>query len=264
VAFEQLKERQSVVWGTGPYQNVTETIADIHESVVERLDPKAGERMLDVACGTGAVAELAARRGARVTGADLAPALIETATARAAEQGLEIDYEVGDCENLRFEDGAFDVVASTCGVMFAPDHAATASELARVTAGGGRLALACWTPTSTLARMFAVMRPYSPPPPNGVGSPFAWGDEEHLRELLGDAFELTLERRESVLRVPSGQAAWELFSHSYGPTRILAESLEDDRRAELARDFAGLHDEYAEGDGVAMPREYLLVLGIRR
>src|SRR5262245_23626402 len=136
MAFEQLKERQSVVWGTGPYQNVTETIADVHEAVIERLDPKPGEHMLDLACGTGAVAELAARRGADVTGADLAPALIETAKERAAAQGLEISYEVGDCENLQFEDAGFGVVASTFGIMFAPDHAATASELARVTASG--------------------------------------------------------------------------------------------------------------------------------
>ncbi len=146
MAFEELKQRQSVVWGTGPYQNVTETITDIHERVIERLAPSAGMKWLDLACGTGAVAERAAKAGAEVTGVDLAPALIETAKERAAERGLDIDYRVGDCENLEFEDGAFDVVSSTCGVMFAPDHEATARELARVVKPGGRIGLANWTP----------------------------------------------------------------------------------------------------------------------
>ena len=110
MAFEELKAKQSVVWGTGPYQNVTETITDIHERVVDRLAPAEGVRWLDLACGTGAVAERAAEAGADVTGVDLAPALIETAKDRASERGLEIDYRVGDSENLEFEDGAFDVV----------------------------------------------------------------------------------------------------------------------------------------------------------
>jgi 2-polyprenyl-3-methyl-5-hydroxy-6-metoxy-1,4-benzoquinol methylase len=98
VAFEELKQKQSVVWGTGPYQNITETVTDIHEKVIERLDPRPGVKWLDLATGTGAVAELAAKRGAEVTGVDLAPALIETAQERAGEQGLDIDYRVGDCD----------------------------------------------------------------------------------------------------------------------------------------------------------------------
>src|SRR5881397_2630561 len=137
MAFEELKQRQSVMWGNGPFENVADTIADIHEVILERIPPRAGERWLDLACGTGAVAERAARAGADVTGVDLAPALIDTARERAAAQGLEIDYRVGDCEHLdEIEDGSFDVVSSTCGVMFAPDHEATARELGRVTKPG--------------------------------------------------------------------------------------------------------------------------------
>src|SRR6185295_16691091 len=116
MAFEELKAKQSVMWGTGPYQNVTETITDIHERIVDRLTPTAGVTWLDLACGTGAVAERAAEAGAAVTGVDLAPGLIETAKERAQERGLEIDYRVGDCENLEVDDGSFDVVSSTCGV----------------------------------------------------------------------------------------------------------------------------------------------------
>src|ERR1700694_482538 len=137
MAFEELKHKQSVMWGTRQYQNVADTITDIHAAVVDRLEPGPGIQWLDLACGTGAAAERAAQAGADVTGIDLAPALIETAKERAQEQGLEIDYRVGDCEKLEVEDGAFDAVSSTCGIMFAPDHEATARELARVVKTGG-------------------------------------------------------------------------------------------------------------------------------
>ena len=203
MAFEELKQRQSVMWGKGPYQRITETLRDIHERLIERLDPKAGERLLDLACGTGAVAEEAAARGAEVTGVDLAPALIETARERAAERGLAIDYRVGDAEQLEFPDASFDAVASACGVMFTPDHSASARELARVTKRGGRIALANWTPTGGLARMFGVMAPYQPAPP--PSNPFEWGDESHVRELLGEWFELEFEEHVSTLRTATGE-----------------------------------------------------------
>ena len=118
--------------------------------------------------------------------------------------------------------------------MFSPDHEAAAGELARVTAPGGRIALANWTPTGGMARMFKVMAPYQPAPP--PSSPFDWGDEQRVRELLGESFELELEEHVSTLRVPSGEAYWELFSTSYGPTKTLADSL-GDRREELHRDW---------------------------
>ena len=131
MAYEDLKQRQSVMWGMGPYQRITETISDVHELVVERLDPRPAERWLDLACGTGAVAERATARGAAVTGVDLAPVLIKTAAERATQRGLDIDYRVGDCERLDLPDASFDIVSSTCGIMFAPDHEATARELGR-------------------------------------------------------------------------------------------------------------------------------------
>jgi SAM-dependent methyltransferase len=262
MAYQELKQRQSVMWGTGPYQRVTETIADVHEVVVERLDPRPGLQWLDLACGTGAVAERAAARGAALTGIDLAPALVQTARERAAELGLEIDYRVGDCESLDVPDESFDAVSSTCGVMFAPDHAATARELARVTRRGGRIALASWTPTGGLARMFQMMAPFQPAPP--PSSPFDWGSETRVRELLGDSFKLELEEHVSTLRVPSGEAYWELFATSYGPTRTLAESL-GERRAELHRTWVDFFESnYRENGEIVHAREYLLVVGVRR
>jgi SAM-dependent methyltransferase len=262
MAFQELKQRQSVMWGTGPYQRITETITDIHESVVERLAPQPGVRWLDLACGTGAVAERAAARGATVTGIDLAPALIDTALQRAADQGLAIDYRVGDCERLELADASFDAVSSTCGVMFAPDHEAVARELARVTRPGGRVALANWTPTGGLARMFKVMAPFMPAPP--PSNPFDWGDEDRVRELLGESFELKLEEHVSTLIMPSGEAYWELFSTSFGPTKVLADSL-GDRREDLHRAWVDFFEtEFSANGQIEHTRDYLLVVGERR
>jgi ubiquinone/menaquinone biosynthesis C-methylase UbiE len=227
--------------------------------VVERLAPEPGDRWLDLACGTGGVSERAAEAGAHVTGLDLAPVLIETAKERAAQLGLEIEYVVGDAERLELPDASFDKVSSTCGVMFAPDHEAVARELARVTAPGGRIALANWTPTGGTGKMFKVMAPYQPAPP--PSSPFDWGDEDRVRELLGEWFELDVEEHVSTLRVPSGEAYWELFSTSYGPTKTLADSL-GERRKDLHRDWVDFFEtNYRENGEIVHPREYLLVLG---
>jgi SAM-dependent methyltransferase len=262
MAFEELKQRQSLMWGNGPYQRVTETLTDIHDLVVERLAPEEGDRWLDLACGTGAVAEQAAAGSCDVTGIDLAPVLIETAKERAESLGLEIDYAVGDAEALDVPDASFDKVSSTCGIMFAPDHEAVAGELARITKPGGRIALANWTPTGGLAKMFGVMAPYLPAPP--PSNPFDWGDEARVTELLGDAFELELEEHVSTLRVPSGEDYWELFSTSYGPTKTLADSL-GPRREDLHRDWVEFFEtNYRDNGEIAHTREFLLVLGTRR
>jgi SAM-dependent methyltransferase len=263
MAYEELKARQSVLWGNGPYQRITETITDIHERVIERQPPEPGVSWLDVACGTGAVAERAAEAGAAVTGVDLAPVLIETAKERADDRGLEIEYVVGDCERLELEEGSFEAVSSTCGVMFAPDHEAVASELARVTAPGGTIALANWTPASGgIADIFRIMSKYQPSPP--PSSPFDWGTEERLGELLGDSFDLEIETHVSPFTVGSGEEYWELFSTSYGPTKTLVEAL-GERSEELHQDWVAYFEEtHRRGGSVVHEREYLLVLGVRR
>jgi ubiquinone/menaquinone biosynthesis C-methylase UbiE len=264
MAFEALKQRQSVMWGNGPYQRVTETIADIHESIVARLSPKAGEHWLDLACGTGAMSELAARAGAEVVGVDLAPGLIETARERAREQGLKIDYRVGDCERLEgIDDASVDVVSSTCGIMFAPDHEATARELARVVRPGGRIGLANWTPDGGVGRMFRMMAPFQPGPP--PSSPFDWGREERVHELLGDAFQLHIEQKVSTLETADGEEYWQLFVTSYGPTKTLAESLPEERREDFHRAWIDFFESgYRDGDHIAHTREYLQIDGTRR
>jgi 2-polyprenyl-3-methyl-5-hydroxy-6-metoxy-1,4-benzoquinol methylase len=137
MAFEELKSRQGVMWGSGPFEKIADTITDLHEAVTARLEPRPGVKWLDLGCGTGAVAERAAAQGAEVTGIDLAPTLIETAQQRAAERGLDIDYRVGDVERIEIDDHVYDVFSSVVGTMFAPDHRAVASELARVTKQAG-------------------------------------------------------------------------------------------------------------------------------
>ena len=264
MAFEELKAKQSVMWGTGSYEPIVGLTEELHERLVERLDLRPGERFLDVATGTGAVALRAARAGADVTGVDLAPALVETARRRADHEALSVRFEVADAEELPYDEASFDVVASAIGVMFAPDHAAVARELARVCRPGGRLGLANWTPDSGTAEMFKVMAPFQPTPPSGVGIPFDWGRPEHANALLGADFDLDLEVFDARLKAESGEQLWEIFSTHYGPTRTLAESLEPGRREELHRVFVDFYERSRDDGGIDQSREVLLVLGTRR
>ena len=264
MAFEELKERQSVVWGSGPYERISEHLAIAHDHLLRAVEARPGERWLDVATGTGEIAVRAAEVGASVTGVDLAPGLIETARERAREGGVEVALEVGDAERLPYPDAGFDVVSSSFGVMFAPDQRAVAAELARVTRPGGRLALLNWHPSRGVAEFFKVMAPYMPPPPEGAGNPFAWGDRDRLSELIGDAFELRYEEGDCPQPGTSAEEVWELFTSAYGPTKALAASLDDERRAALRRGWITYFDQFRNGARVSQPRPYLLVLGTRR
>ena len=266
MAFQELKQRQSAMWGSAPFERVAEKIADVHDTVVERVEPQAGERWLDLACGTGAVAERLARAGASVSGIDFSAPLVETAKRRAGELGLEIDYAVGDAENLEgIEDGAFDGVTSVFGIMFAPDQHAAASELARVVRGGGGIGLATWAPDGMVGRLFRMIGEFQPPPPPEAGNPLAWGEEAHVRDLLGDAFELRFERHVSTAVEESAEKSWELFSTSFGPLKTLLEMLDDDGRAALRQAHMEFDERESKTPGsIHHEREYLLALGTRR
>ncbi len=265
MAFEQLKEKQSVMWGSGPYQGISDHLAGAHDHLMRVVEPHAGESWLDVATGTGEIAIRAARDGADVTGLDLSPDLIATAKSRAGEAGANVTFDVGDAENLPYEDASFDTVTSSFGVMFAPDHAAAGAELARVCKPGGRLGLLTWHPTEGVAEFFKIMAPYQPPPPEGVGSPFTWGDRDHLAEILGDSFELSYAEGDVPQTGASAEEVWELFATEYGPTHTLAESLDDEKRAALRSDWISYFERFpAEGGGVSQPRPYVLVTGKRR
>jgi SAM-dependent methyltransferase len=257
-------ERAAATWSSGgrDYDRISETIADALAHVVQRILPQPGERLLDVATGTGWTARLIAASGAQVTGIDIGAGVIEAARALAPA----IDFRIGDAEALPFGDASFDGVISTFGVMFVARPQVAAQELTRVCKKGGRLGLVTWPPDGTIgAGLFGTMRPYMPPPPaNSPPSPFEWGRPERVRELLGDAFDLSFETGTTTLRVPDGTAAWELFITGYGPTKALAASLDPPRREELKRDMIAFHERYRSDLGIAMPREYLVVIGTRK
>ncbi len=259
-------ERPAAVWSSGGkhYDQISRGIADSIEHCVLRLDPQSGERILDLSTGTGWTSRVVARRHAVVVGADIAADLLDAARATAAHEGLSIEYRLGDAERLPFDDGEFDAVVSTCGVMFASRPEAAAQELARVCRTGGRIALTTWPFSSNVAKMFEVMKRYLPAPPAPAPpSPFEWGRAERVRELLATAFRLRFETGVSHYREPSAEAAWQAFSTGYGPTRMLAQSLDPERREAFRQDFVAFHAGFSTELGICVPREYLLTIGVR-
>jgi SAM-dependent methyltransferase len=177
-----------------------------------------------------------------VAGVDIASGLLDAAREKADAEALPIHYRIGDAEDLPFETGAFDAVVSTFGIMFASRPEAAAAELARVCRKGGRIALTTWLSDGNLFKMFEVMKRYmAPPPDRAPRSPFEWGRTERIRELLGNAFQLRFEKAISYYREPSGEAAWDTFLAGSGPTRLLAASLDPERRDTLREDFTSFH-----------------------
>jgi SAM-dependent methyltransferase len=263
--FEELKMRQAVIWGSAPWERVAADAADIHDDLITRLGVTPGARWLDLATGTGAIALRAARRGAVVTGQDLAPRLIHTARRLAAEAGVEVVFDVGDCEQLRYPDASFDVVSSAQGVVFAPDHRAVARQLTRVCRPGGRTGITTWRPGGSIAEQLQLLARFSPPPPPGAGAPLDWGRPDYVTGLLGGTFDLQFFEGQSPQRGSSPQALWDLFSTSVGPLHALTASLDDDRRRELKTAWMEYFGRYRiDGGAVAAPREYLIIVGTRK
>jgi ubiquinone/menaquinone biosynthesis C-methylase UbiE len=257
------------VWNSpaGRYEDISRSIADAIEHAVERLQPKAGERILDLATGTGWASRILAQRfaGLSVTGADIAEQMLEHARAVAAAQKLEIDYRHADAEQLPFADGSFDGVVSTFGVMFVGKPEAAAAELGRVIKPGGRLSLATWQHDSNLASMFGVMRQFMPAAPQPAPpSPFEWGKQERLHQLLDADFEIRIEEGTNHFRYGSGEQAWNLWVNHYGPAKTLAANLDDARRAEFKRAMITWHETFASPLGFDQPRNYWITRGVRR
>lgn len=259
----------SAVWSSAgrAYDEVSRGIADAIEHCVERLAPAAGERILDVATGTGWTARRVAEFGATVTGMDFAHDVVEAAKEISASRNHDIRFEQGDAEAMAYGDAAFDAAISTFGVMFVQRPEDAARELGRVVRKGGRLGLAVWKPDSNLFEMFKVMKAFMAPPPAGTTpppSPFEWGNPDRVSELLQDDFELTFEPGRSFYREPDGEAAWETFSTGYGPLLTLAAKLSDDDRAQLRRNFIDFHEGFRTELGVTVPRDYWIVKGVRK
>jgi SAM-dependent methyltransferase len=260
-------EKAAAMWSSGgrAYDEVSRFIAEGIEHCVIRLAPKPGERVLDVATGTGWTSRRVADHGAKVTGIDIAEGMLAAAREIAGERSLDIDYRLADAEALPFADGEFDAVISTCGVMFAGNREAAAAELARVCRKGGRLALMTWPPESNAVELRKVLAPYMPPPPSPPPpSPFDWGRPEWLGETLGAAFEFAFETGTLYHRVPDGEAGCEVMATGFGPVKALVESLDDEKWAAAKADLVAFFEHYREEIGVAMPLDYLIAVGTRR
>jgi 2-polyprenyl-6-hydroxyphenyl methylase/3-demethylubiquinone-9 3-methyltransferase len=265
MAFEALKERHAAMWGAGPFEEIAGTLAEMHDAIIGAVAGRPGDAWLDVGCGTGELALRAAATGASITGCDLSPVLIETARRQAEERGLDIEFEVADCENLLYDDASFDIVTSSVGAIFAPDHERAVSELARVCKPGGRLAISAWTTEGRIGDFFRVIASYSPPPVEGAGVPTQWGDAAYCESLLGNHFELEIKPLNTPWEGESGQEMWDEFSRAFGPIVTLLQMLEPDRAAGLRNDLIALFDDNTSGGGgVVLDRPYLLVKGTRR
>jgi SAM-dependent methyltransferase len=249
----------SEVWSAGTYERFSALFEPIHDELVERLRPRAGERWLDVVTGNGAVAVRAARAGAEVTALDVAEPLLEQARRAAEDAGVEIRLDAGDAEYLPYDDGSFDVVVSNFGLIFARDHANVAAELARVLRVGGRLGFTAWEPDERLGDLY---RRFTNEPLPGLEA-YEWGREDHVEDMLGDDFELELHDGTIWLTADSGADVWSLSAAS-APVTALLDRLDDDRADEFRRAFAQHYETFRADGGIRAPRRYLLVLGRRR
>ena len=264
--FAAIKQRQQATWSSGDYAVVGTTLQIIGETLAEAADIKAGERVLDVAAGNGNVTLAAARRFANVTSTDYVPALLDKGRERARAEGLNVRFLEADVENLPFTDASFDVVVSTLGSMFAPDHVRTANEMMRVLRSGGRIGLASWTPQGFIGRLFKTIGAHVPPPA-GVKSPALWGTEAHMQELFGDrAQEIRCERRHFNFRYLSAAHFMQIFRDYYGPTHKAFNALDDAGKQALERDVVTLLDELNVGGATSLvvPSEYLEVVIMKR
>jgi SAM-dependent methyltransferase len=248
-------------WGAGgeKYDQVSRGIADAIEHAVDALDPQPGERILDVATGTGWAARLIAARGAIVTGVDLGEEVIEAAKSLSSD----IEFRVGDAEALPFPDNHFDAVISTFGVMFARDPEAVARELARVVRPGGRVSLANWAIGGSVHDMFQLIRSYKPAEDNPAPSPFEWGSVGRVTELLGNQFEMEFESGTSFFQPESGEKAWATFSTGFGPVVTLLEVLSDEKAKALEAEFVAFHEVHRMGAGIVMRRPYVITTATR-
>ena len=264
--MQALKNRLRATWIAGDFGEIAKSIEHGAEEFVARLDLKPGMRVLDVACGTGNLAIPAAHAGADVTGIDIAPNLIEQAQARAAAEGVNAVFEVGDAEALPYTDGSFDIVMTMFGAMFAPRPDVTAAELIRVCKPGGLIAMANWTPEAFTGQMFKTNAKHVPPPP-GMSSPILWGKEDVVPERLADGIsDLQMTRRKIMFTYPFGPTeVVEHFRKYFGPTQKAFESLDHQGQDALRKELEDLWTEYNHAtDGTTqVESEYLEVRAVK-
>lgn len=264
--FAAIKQRQQSVWASGDYAVIGTRLQIVGEMLAEAADIRADERVLDVAAGNGNATLAAARRFAQVTSTDYVPGLLDKARERARADGLAVQFEVADAEDLPFDDGSFDAVLSTFGAMFTPDHRRPAGEMLRVLRNGGRIGLANWTPDGFIGRLFKVIGAYVPPPV-GLQSPALWGTESHIVELFGpQAAQIRCERCFYNFRYRSPAHWLQVFRDYYGPTHKAFAALDEKGRQALERDIIALLEQMnvAGPTSLVIPSEYLEIVITKR
>ncbi len=266
IDYKAITARQQASWAAGDFNELARQILPASESLVRACDPRAGSRVLDVACGSGNAALVAARRYCDVTGIDFVPALVERAMVRAAAEGTPIDFRVGDAQELPFPDGHFDTVLSVFGVMFAPDQERAARELLRVCRTGGKIGLCCWTPDGSGGQFFRIVSRYVPPP-DGLKPPLRWGTEAGIKELLGEgAASIAIEPRLAYQYYLSVDHALEVFGTHLGPVSRAMQVLDASNQASLRRDLVSfLTAANSASDGtLVLAGEYIEIVVSRR
>lgn len=265
--FTVIKQRQQQTWAAGDYSMVASRLTIVSELLCEATDLRPGQRVLDVATGSGNTAIAAARRWCHVTGIDYVPELLERARERAGAERIDVEFRGGDAEDIPFPDATFDTVLSTFGSMFAPDQEKAARELLRVCRPGGKIGLASWTPDSFIGKLFRITARFVPPPPNLL-PPYLWGDEQRLPELFQEEeiSDLAMVRRHYVFRYPSADHWMEFFRSYYGPTQKAFDALDEPHQEEYARELRQLVRRYNQSSDSTMvvPTPYLEVLATRR
>jgi SAM-dependent methyltransferase len=265
----ELKARHAAMWASGDYPSMVETfLLPLGPRLVDACEIGSGMRVLDVGAGTGNASLPAAERGADVVASDLTPELLEAGRQRAAAAGLELEWVEADAENLPFEDESFDVVMSSIGAMFAPQHQAVADELVRVCRPGGTIGMLNWTPEGMIGALFRTMGPFAPPPPPGAQPPPLWGGEDHVRELFGDRVDLRKLDR-GVLDVTAFEHPHDYATHfkdRYGPTIAAQKNARaNGKEEELVAALDAFTDEWNRGtpEDARFEMEYLIVVGTR-
>jgi ubiquinone/menaquinone biosynthesis C-methylase UbiE len=266
VDYQQIKERMRSTWMAGDFGQIALYSAKGADEFVERLNILPEMRMLDVACGTGNLAIPAARKGAQVTGVDIASNLLEQARSRAEDEGLRITFEEGDAEQLPYPDASFDLVMSMFGAMFAPRPEYVSEELMRVCRPGGIVAMANWTPEGFVGKTFSLTARYAPPP-HGIPAPVLWGDEQTVRQRLGGkASQITTDRRKLVFEYPfPPKDVVQFFRQYFGPTKAAFGRLDESMQAAYSADLEQLWSEHnlAQDGTTLIDNEYLEVIAIR-
>lgn len=263
-----LAAKHRAMWAMGDYPTIaTELVGPLVPVLIEASGIGPGDRVLDVGAGSGNVAIAAAAAGARVVASDLTPELLRRGEVIAAERGVTLEWREANAEELPFADGAFDAVLSSIGVMFAPHHQRAADEVVRVCRPGGTIGLVSWTPEGFIGQMFTTMKPFAPAPPPGVQPPPLWGDESHVRALLGNRVGDVVTCRDvlTVTLFDTGAAFRDYFKAHYGPTMVAYRNIADDSERVAALDVA--LDELGQrhlGDTSTMEWEYLLVTARKR